>query len=302
MKKWLCLFLTLTILLAGCGSKSASYDMAEGGYMEAPSATMAPSVNGSMDMESAAANKNVSDGRKWIVTASMSAETEDLEQTLSDVEAQVKAIGGYIQDQSINNGGMYSGRYNRHAYLTIRIPVTETESFMLSVSKLSNVTSSSKSMEDVTLRYVATESRMNALKTEEARLLELMEKAEELSDLLMIESRLTEVRYELENITTQLRTLVNLVDYATVDLSVSEVKVFTPVEEPTFWQRITRGFSQNLADLGDTIEDVTVWFVTSLPTLLVLGLLLWGGIAVVVKIRRKRKVKKAPKQEKNEAE
>lgn len=300
MKKWLCLLLTLTILLAGCGSKSASYDRIENGYAQETMA--AGGFEAEMPMESATGNNNVTEGRKWIVTASMSAETEDLEQTLSDVEAQVKALGGYIQDQSMNNGSQYSSRNYRRAYLTVRIPVTETESFMTSVSGFSNVTSSSKSMEDVTLQYVATESRMNALKAEEARLLELMEKAEDLSDLLQIESRLTDVRYELENITTQLRTLTNLVDYATVDLSISEVKVFTPVEEPTFWQRITRGFSENLTGLGETIEDVTVWFVTSLPTLLVLGLLLWGGTAVIVKIRKKRKVKKAARKEKKEAE
>ena len=156
---------------------------------------------------------------------------------------------------------------------------------------------SSKNLEDITLTYVATESRMKALQTEEARLLELMEQAETMSDLLEIEARLTDVRYELESVTSQLRTFDNLVDYATIDLSIDEVKEYTPVEEETLWQRISGGFVRSLKGLGETLLDVAVWLIVNLPYLVVLAAITWAVIAMIRRLRRKKAVKQAPRKD-----
>ena len=143
---------------------------------------------------------------------------------------------------------------------------------------MSNVVSYNESQEDVTLTYVSTESRVKALETEQERLLELLSKAENMSDLLEIEARLTDVRYELENVTSQLRVLANKVDYATVNLYISQVKVYTEVEEQTVWQRIGSGFKKNLKNMGESLEDFFVWLVTYSPqiviTVVVVALLL----------------------------
>ena len=166
---------------------------------------------------------------------------------------------------------------------------------MTEVEGQSNVTSHSKSVEDVTLRYVATESRINALKTEEERLLALMEQAQDLSDLLEIESRLTDVRYELENISSQLRLMQNQVDYATIYLSVSEVRQFTPVAERTFWQRISDGFRRNLKGLLEAAEDFAVWLLSSLPTLMVLAVLIAVVVIVCRRISKRSREKRRAK-------
>ena len=54
-------------------------------------------------------------------------------------------------------------------------------------------------MDDVTLRYVDVDSHKKALETEQERLLALLEKAENVEDIITIENRLSDVRYELEN-------------------------------------------------------------------------------------------------------
>lgn len=79
---------------------------------------------------------------------------------------------------------------------------------------------------------MAITSRITALETEESRLLELLAAAANMSDLLEIESRLTEVRTELEKVKSQLRIYENQVSYGTIYLTVSEVKEYTVVEEP----------------------------------------------------------------------
>ena len=139
-----------------------------------------------------------------------------------------------------------------------------------------------------------TESRLAALETEEERLLELLAQAETMSDLLEIESRLTDVRYELESAASQLRLYDNQIDYATIYLSIDEVLEYTPVEEPGIWERITDGFADSLKGLGDGIVNLGVWIVVNSPYLVVYGLILAGVWVCIRKLRRRRKNKKQP--------
>ncbi len=251
-KKWISLLICLVLvlgLLSGCGAKSSrtemAYDMAVAETWAAQEAPMA--ANGSASLtDTGASTTTAPQNRKWIVTVDMDAETEDLDALLESITSQIDALGGYVEDQRVTNGSRYSTTRYRSASLTVRIPAEDVDSFTQTVSGVCNVVRSSKSLEDVTLTYVATESRMNALQTEEARLLELMGQAENMSDLLEIEARLTDVRYELESVTSQLRIYDNLVDYATIYLGIDEVTEYTPVEEETLWQRISGG-GQNLA-------------------------------------------------------
>lgn len=228
------------------------------------------------------------ENRKWIITVNMSAETEDLDALLASLDEQILALNGYVENQNIYNGSTYSSRRYRSAYLTIRVPAADVDNFAEQVSGLSNVVSNSKNMEDVTLNYVATESRVTALQTEEARLLELMAKAETMADLLEIEGRLTDVRYELESTASQLRLYDNQIDYATIYLNIEEVQEYTPVEEPTLWERISGGFTRSLKGLGESLLDILVWVIANSPYLVVYGGIL---LAILLLVRRHRKRK-----------
>ena len=229
----------------------------------------------------------------------ISAETEDLEASLEAVDQRLAAAGGYMEDQSIRNGSASSARRYRSANMTLRIPVDQLDAFTETLGGLVNVVTSSRSTTDVTLQYVDTESRITALKTEQTRLLELLAKAENMSDLLEIEERLTEVRYELEQYSSQLRLLDNQIDYATVYLSLSEVKEYTPVEEKTRLETIRDGFLTSLKDLGEGILDFISAILIDLPYIVVFGGVLWGLTAF---LRRKLRKRKAGKQEKQKPE
>ena len=271
----------VALLLTGCGGSAKSDSLYQTSVEETWAA--AGEIVDNNGISGSQMDSDPSQGRKWIVTIDLAAETEDMDALLSQVQQKTAELGGYVENQDIYNGSAYASQRYRRAELTLRIPEDRAENFVTEVEGQSNVTSHSKSVEDVTLRYVATESRINALKIEEERLLALMEQAQDLSDLLEIESRLTDVRYELENISSQLRLMQNQVDYATIYLSVSEVRQFTSVAERTFWQRISDGFRRNLKGLLEAAEDFVVWLLSSLPTLMVLAVL----IAVVVIVCRR---------------
>ena len=287
-KKRISLLLTLALLmglLTGCGAKSAmtqSYDMAAAEeVMEAAGA-----LEGAMDT---GGELTQPDNRKWIITVEMSAETEDLDALLTALTGEIGALDGYVEDQNIYNGSAYASRRYRRASLTVRVPAGDVDRFTQAVAGIANVVSSNKSLVDVTLQYSDTETRVRALETEQARLLELMEQAENLSDLLEIEGRLTEVRYELERYSSRLKLYDNQIDYATIYLSIDEVQEYTPVEEPTVWQRICSGFVSSLKGLGTGIVDVVVWLIVSSPYILVFAALGLGILALLRRIRKNRK-------------
>ena len=301
LRKLTTLLLVLLLLLAGCSasSKSVSMEMAmpEMAPMEAP---MMDEMKNSISANSVAGSVSapVQTGQKLIRKVNIDAETEDLETLLGSLTSQIRALDGYIEQQELYNGSSYSSYRSRSANLTIRIPAENLDSFIGQVKDVSNVVSYNESQDDVTLTYVSTESRIKALETEQDRLLELLSKAENMSDLLEIEARLTDVRYELENVTSQLRVLANKVDYATVYLYVSQVKVYTEVEELTVWQRIGSGFKQNLVEIGEDAEDFFVWFVTYSPQLIVIAAV---AVVAVALLRRGLKKRKAtPKAEEQE--
>lgn len=291
MKKFSSLLLTLALLLGlltGCSGKSAtSYAMDAAAPQEMAEVTESANgaLTGAMDT---GAELTQPENRKWIITVEMSAETENLDALLEALTGEISGLEGYVEDQSVYNGSAYANRRYRNANLTIRVPAGQVDSFTQAVAGIANLVSSSKSLEDVTLQYSDTETRVKALQTEQARLLELMEQAESMADLLEIEGRLTEVRYELERYTSRLKLYDNQIDYATIYLTVEEVQEYTPVEEPTVWQRISGGFVNSLKGLGTGAVDLLVWLIVVSPYLLVLGALGTGAVLLIRCSRRKK--------------
>ena len=301
MKRLTTLFLAAVMvltLLSGCGGSSApmAADIAMKTEMAAEAPAMMNSASDAMTGRGETGSSALPQNRKWIITVHMDAETEDLDLLLPQLDESIRALGGYVENQDIYNGSSYSTHRRRNASLTIRIPADRVDAFTENVTGIANVISTNLSREDITLTYVDTESRVNALKTEEARLLELLAEAETMADLLEIEARLSDVRYELESYASRLRLYDNQVDYATIYLSVSEVQEYTPVEEKTVWAQIRDGFARSLKDLGDGIVNTFVWIIVNSPYLLVWGILIAVAVILIRKLKLFRKFKKSPPQ------
>lgn len=298
MKKYVSLTLVLTLLLvlfAGCGANSsapmADYAVKEEAMAEAP---MMQASGNSLTSSDAKESSEVPENRKFIITVDMSAETEAMDTLLVHLDKKIAALNGFVEGQNIYNGSNYSSRRYRSASLTVRIPADDVDQFTEEVSGIANVVRTNKNLEDVTLQYSDTENRVKALETEQERLLELMEMAENLSDLLEIEARLTDVRYELESYSSQLRLYDNQIDYATIYLNIEEVQEYTPVVEKTTWERIRDGFLSSLEGLGNGVKEVFIWVLANSPYLVVFGIFGFG----IVTVLKKRQVRKAEKKQK----
>ena len=302
MKKILSLLLCAALLLGltACGGSAKSEAMYSAGVTVEEAAPEAPAMmadNAASLKGSQSGSTALPEGRKWIITIDMNVETDDLDVLMADLDQKINALGGYVEDQNIHNGSNYASRRYRSANLTIRIPDEKVDSFTDEISGLANVVSQNLRREDITLKYVATSSRVTALETEEARLLELLAEADNMTDLLEIEARLTDVRYELENYASQLRLYDNQIDYATIYLYINEVQEYTPVEEPTFFERIKNTFSDALEGLGDGIVNITVFLVGNSPYLLTFGVIAFVIFKFIKRPGKLRFRKKSKKEE-----
>lgn len=238
------------------------------------------------------------ENRKLIQTVEMEVETENLDTVLKQIDSRIAELKGYTESSNIQNGSAYSDNRYRSAEITVRIPAKHLDSFINKVDDISNVVSSQKTVDDVTLSYVATESRMKALQTEESRLLELMTKAQTMDDLLTVERRLTEVRTELEQVTSALRVYDNQVTYATIHLNIEEVKEFTEVKDKeNVWQRIGKGFVKSLKNVGNFFVELFVFLIVILPYLLLIGAISLATVFIIKFInarQRKKLIKEDP--------
>ncbi len=237
--------------------------------------------------------------RKLIKNVDMDVETREYDKLLSAVQNKVTELGGYIESMDAYNGSTYYGyRATRNANLTIRIPKDRLDDFLDTVSDLGNVTNRSENVQDVTLTYVDLQSHRDALQTEQERLLQLLEQAESVEDIITIEQRLSDVRYQLESMESQLRSYDNQVDYSTVSLYIDEVEVYTPVEEETTWERICAGFMDSLKSIGEGIKEAAIWFVINIPYLVIWAVVILIIILVLKKIKKRTKRIRAEEQKK----
>ena len=234
--------------------------------------------------------------RKIIKTASISFETETYDEFTVSLAQCISAYGGYIESSYSYGGDSYNSYSRRNSEYTVRVPEKNYDSFMNSASGIGNVTSKSENAEDVTMSYVDTESRLKSLRTEYDALIDILEKAESLDDVITLQARISEVTYEIESYQSQLRKYDDLISYCTVRISVSEVKkVVPPQETMNFGEKVKNGLSETFEDIAEGFTDFSVWFIVSLPYIVIWAVvivLIVIIIKVIIKSTKKRKQRK----------
>ncbi|MGN0386222.1 MAG: DUF4349 domain-containing protein [Lachnospiraceae bacterium] len=321
------LLLSAILCLSGCGDsgsnksevKAIRYDTADmameevqtdGIYNEA-------AAGGSYDTalnSTVEETESVRSGRKLIRTANLTVETLEFDELLDNLKTKADSLGGYAETYNVNNGSNYNSTYysgtsayrkNRNAYIVFRIPKTRVDEFLGEIADKGNVVSRNEQETDVTTEYVDLESHKATLKIEQERLMALLEEAQDLEDMLTIESRLSDIRYQLESIERSIRSYDSQIEYSTITLNVNEVVELTPVdvEEESTWERISKGFVDSLENIWDGLVEFFILFVVVLPYIVLTAVILGLFILILILIvkqslkRQKRKMEKLAKEE-----
>ncbi len=232
--------------------------------------------------ETAEAAENTDTTRQIIYTASLTLETKDYDATLAALESAVSESGGYL---SYSEHRTYASS-ERYSTLSYRIPASDYQSFMSTTGTLGNVCYLNEYANDVTTQYIDLQAYITALSSQRERLLALQAEAQDLDDLLAIESELTAVQYQLDSYEGQLNYLADQVAYATITITLEEVVDYTS-PELTFFEKVANAFSAGLTSFANSIASAILWMVSMFAWLIAFGCI---AIAIVL-YRRKRKAK-----------
>ncbi len=283
MKKTLLLTLVLLLALAmgGCGgttNDNASMEVAGEADYGVQSASDSVEKERSED-----GGADEGTAQKIIRTVTLSIIVPDVEKTVTEIEAMLKKVNGYVQDANL-----WQSDNNLQGHLTLRVPSSEVDGFIPRLESLGRVERKNVSGQDVTEEYYDVEARKNNLKKQEARYLELLDKANTVKEMLEIESELARVRGEIESMEARLKVLDNRVDLATITLELQAPKSLSTGEilrEP-FGERIQTGWQRGINGMMNFVQDLVVLFVILLPYTPMLALLGY----TVYRVRKSRRL------------
>lgn len=307
--KILASLLLSVVLLTGCGADkgyenaSMSESVTEDAYEVNTFGSDMDEVYEEESVENAGVDttqESVATNRKLIKTINLELETLEYETTIAFLETSVSECGGYIESSNLEGSSIYSGYSERYASFTVRIPKDKAEEFIQGVDENTNVRRKSENTEDITLQYVDTESHKEALEVEQERLMAILEKAETVEEIISLESRLSEVRYELGNYESTLRTYDNLVDYTTIHIEVNEVQEITEPPKQTAADRMVSGFKSSVKSICSGIKELIIWIVIHIPYLIMWAIII-GVIILVIHVLKKRGKKKKENQIRNQS-
>lgn len=254
---------------------AAAYSLSSGSSANARSAASAGSS--ALTAESS---------RKLVRTVSLTLKTAAFDQSMEAVQALLEDMGGYVEEL-YEYGDAQSGR-SRSASLTLRVPTEQVDEMLEGVSAAGRVTERSDSVTDMTLQYSDNAARLNTLREKMERLNQLMTQAQDVSDLIELESAIEETQYQLDSYETAQRTIDSQADMTCVTLWLEEE---TPAQSAaagdiSLMQRIVAALRASLNWLARFGRGLLVFMAMALPVAGIVALI--ALIARLICRRRKK--------------
>lgn len=303
--------LLIAVVLSGCASKSGYTNMTE--PQQAPAADrarselymtdtaadydgynekgdMAEPAGGTVANVNGAVNPSVPETeRKIIKTAYFSIETYDFDGSVNTLlQDIVLRYAGYVEkaDTSvyriIDDIGLKSGNY------VVRVPQEQFEAARSEIEKIGKVLNSTMGGDDVTGQYYDIQSRLDIKKEEEKRIIQLIERAERIEDLINLEQRLSQIRTDIEIYQTRLNSIDRLSSYSTITVNLTEIREKDKiVYSDDFLGKLKSNFAASINFVIACAEGIALFIVAVFIPALILGVI---GF-VVWRFIKKRKTK-----------
>ena len=284
--------LALTFALASCsGLGSSSSDAGDtapasrtvGGAEDAP-------ASGSLDgiaARPADTSKSAPrvETRAVISKGTVVLRAKDVADAKFDVQQIVDQYGGEVSDEQTDtdeDGTVVS------SHLVLRIPSTDFKDAMAALEEVAEMRFSGTNSKDVTTQVIDTRVRLRAQRRSIARIEDLLDRAQNLRDIVLIESELTRRQADLDSLEHQSTYLRDQTTLATITVDIDHAKKAATEDEDR------TGFLAGLSAGWHGLVAVAVGLATAagalLPWLVVLLLLGIPGWPLVRRLRRHREV------------
>jgi len=224
--------------------------------------------------------------RKIIKQASLTVYVEDFENKVEYTLSLPEKLGGYIENSNIYGGDADKSR--RSAFIALRIPESELENVLTELRSLGRIGNENIIGQDITQNYYDTDARVNNLRQQETRLLEILKMAENVDEILRIENELNRVRTEIDQLTGQLQTWDKMIQLSLVEVHLIEEVPFrekvVPVTFHTLWEKAKEGFISTTNNMMKALAELARLAGSAIPFLAVMIIIVFG----VIYIKRKR--------------
>ncbi len=214
-------------------------------------------------------------GRSIIRNGQIDLEVESVVDTFERISGIATAAGGFVADSG------FRGRdEDQSATMTLRVPADRFEQVLADLRALAiEVNNVSTSAQDVTGEVTDLESALRNLRAVEQQYLELLGRADEIGDVLIVQDRLNQVRYEIEQVQGRIQLLDRLAEMATLSVSlrphVEEVVEVEPGTGPLAEAaRAWEASLETLTAIGTVLLVTVVYSWWLLPVLVVAAFVL----------------------------
>ena len=260
----LALALALPLLLAACAGATSPGGVSRnlGAPAGAPTAadeaakTGAGGAAGSVTGQTGSSSIVVNPDRQLIQTAKIDMRANEPWTVVERAANIATSLGGDILSMTKTGSGE-----NRNGFLSARVPVARFNDALKQIEALdAEVQTTNVSSQDVTEQFVDLEARLAAKKAEEARFMAILGRANTIDEILKVETALSSVRTQIEQLTGQMNSLKNRTEFSTISLSVSPATV-VPVEPARVWdpaKTVARALAA-LAAMLQVFADLTIW-------------------------------------------
>jgi len=279
MKK-LIIGLALVVLLlipAGCASTAPEPGIISPGEEGMVMAPPAAGSNSSLDWDDKGSGTNIlltTDEERMIVrNGDMSLIVTNVTEAMEAISQLAGGFGGYVV--SSRASGEEEGM---RGWISIRVPDDSFEQALAGIRELSvRVEEESTSSQDVTEEYIDLEARLANAEATEQQYLALLDKAEDMDDILKISDYLSRVRQEIEQIKGRMQ-------YLERTSSMSLISVYLRPEfsgkatVPAGWNvlQIFKSAARGLVITGQVLGTIAIWLLIFIPIWgTVLGIILW---------------------------
>ena len=252
---------------------------------------------------------NKIDTEKLVYRCNLQIQTLEYDKTVSDFKTFLKDCNGFLEaENSYINNKSYYNEEKLHTYTaTVRIPSDKYEEFVSKSDGLGEIISKTQNVTNMSQEYSDLSVQLDVLAAERASYVEMLKQAKDLDDMdniLIITDKITDIDIQVAQIKTRLNGIDNDVAYSYVDVSIKEVKEYVtdPEPEDTFATRFTREVKGAWKKFFYGLQNFAIWFVSSLPTLIILFLIGFGAWKLIIKrIIKKAKANKKAREEKRAA-
>ena len=205
-------------------------------------------------------------------------EGEKYKQSLQEVKDIIGRNSGFFTDEN-----EYKNLYNKKEYrtysITLKVPVDNFDATVEQLKLVGDVKNYNVYSSDMTTQYMDTKSYLESYQKEKARIEQLLDKAEQIEDIIKVEERLNSIQRMIDSYQRQLTNINRVTEYSQISVIIQEKR---PVSEAIYTMT---GIRQLLRNIISSFDALFV-FISNIVGWLIGLLVMYGAYRIFKKLRR----------------